>query len=160
MDELRVHKDRVEATVYCRNEIKISGEFFLSSYSHAHQGHETLSDLLEEENYFIPLVISKGNQTELINKNNIVMLESNFKSSDDGSIDEKITMGLIRAYEVKVIFEDGESVTGTILSEVQLERARLSDCLNLPCKFLRFRLGARFLHLNKGWISRVISLEK
>ena len=116
-DKFRVPKDKAKVTIHFRNQEALSGEVFLSSYSGSHEGHERVSDLLEGDKEYIPLIVSEDGHSELLKKHNIVMLESNFHD-DDESVDEKITIGLIHTYHVKVIFEGGDDITGTVLAEL------------------------------------------
>ncbi len=160
MDDLKIPKNRVKATAYFSDKTKIRGEVFLSSYAFAHEGHQHVGDLLESDKVFIPFLVNDTDQSELVNKEKIMILEGEFTDdSESMGEEERIAMGLLSTYHVRVIFHGGERIEGILLAEVQPDASRLSDCLNLPSRFLRFRKGSRFLHLNRDMITRVISLD-
>jgi hypothetical protein len=57
------------------------------------------------------------------------------------------------------VFTDNSRITGLLMAEVPAENARLSDCLNLPSKFLQVKVENRICHINKDALRKVLPAQ-
>ena len=70
--------------------------------------------------------------------------------------DSSFPLDLLQREEITVVFRTGNEMRGILLAEVPEERSRLSDCLNLPDKFLRIRSKSTLFYINKAAILKVV----
>lgn len=152
MNELKVPKNRTKVTIYFNDNSKLSGEIFLYNYCDTRQGCESVSDILEGKKTYIPFLRDEHEESELINKYNICILE---KQESDSDVEEKISIGLVRELHARVVFKEGNAIAGTIISNALHNKTRLSDCMNLADKFLVIKKNSRIMHINKAMIYRV-----
>jgi len=155
MSDLSIRKDRANITAVFPDGTKIRGEVFLDSYSSKHHGHQKVADLLEDEKSFIPVSIKEEDRVEFLNRDQIMILEGELSNEED---EEKLSIGLYNIAKVKVVFINAEIMEGAMISEVPPERSRLSDCLNLPDRFISMIKGGRYFYLNKTNVVRVESM--
>ncbi len=155
MSDLSIQKDRATITAIFRDSHKVRGDIFLAAYSASHYGHQKVADLLESNKNFLPILIKEEDRIEFVNKNQLVIVEGELASQED---EEKLSIGLFHIEKVKIYFINDDTMEGAMLSEVPPERSRLSDCLNLPQKFINMIKEGRYLYLNKRLIMKVESL--
>jgi hypothetical protein len=147
-----VPKDRQEVTVRLDNGQPVSGAVFLDYAPNALTVHHRMAAFLEDENLFFPLQV-KGGGTEFINKRNVKLVELNYQGEQE-QVNSAIS--LMQVVNVTVFFLDGTSLNGNLIAEVPSEKARLSDCLNLPLRFLNIKIDGRISYLNKDRIRKVV----
>lgn len=147
-----VPKDRQPVTVILAGGEKLEGVIFLEYAPEERTIHHRIAAFLEDAAAFFPLSKANGG-TELINKKNIRLIELHISGED-----EKVNaaIGLMLMIEVTAVFTDNTSLTGSLIADVPVERARLSDCLNLPDRFLNIKVGGSIFYINKESLLKVI----
>ena len=151
-----VPKDPQRVTVRLNKGVALEGEIFLEYTSEDLSRHQKISAFLESGNAFFPL--KKGSDgTEFISKKNVRAVEVTFPEDPENSY---FSLRPMHAIPVLAIFSDGDSVRGLLLAEVPDEKARLSDCLNLPDKFLNVRENGTMCYINKNALQKVVYDDK
>ena len=69
--------------------------------------------------------------------------------------DEEPAYSFMHIEDITTLFTDGTALSGELLAEVPEEKARLSDCLNLPESFLSVKKEKTVYYLNKSTIQQV-----
>jgi hypothetical protein len=146
--EFAVPKDKQQVTVHLIGGETMTGNIFLEYFPDALTLHQKIKMFLEDANRFFPLA-AEGAPTTFINKERVSMLEV------DAS-DQEPAYHLMHIEDITTLFTDGAALSGALLAEVPKEKARLSDCLNLPESFLSVRKEMTICYLNKNTIQKVI----
>lgn len=157
MSDFEIPKNRHTVTAHFTDGSKLKGDVFLLSYTTYHSGPQKVAELLEDGNKFIPFLVSESNKVELINKELLKMVEGEVVEAAD---EEMLSIGLIHIEEITVFFHDNTNISGAFLAEVPPDHSRLSDCLNLPERFMNLKADSRHIHINKGMIKKVVSTKK
>ncbi len=78
--------------------------------------------------------------------------------ADYGQDEElRTALSLMQRVNITAIFTDGGSISGALMAEVPAEKARLSDCLNLPDHFLVLQTGENTIcYVNKYLLRKVV----
>lgn len=150
--EFAVPKDRQDVAVWLYEGRALTGTIFLDYTAAALDVHHRMVAFLEDGSIFFPLVL-KGGGTEFIHKKNIKLIELN--CGDDGEQLET-TFNLMHTVNITAVFTDEGKLSGSLLADVPVEKTRLSDCLNLPDKFLNVRIDTRIYYINKDSLRKVI----
>jgi hypothetical protein len=147
-----VPKHRQNVTVRLDTAISVSGSIFLESAPGANTVHHKVVAFLEDETMFFPLTLLEGGATEFIRKRNIRMVEAIYEE------DEELTtaLGLMQRVSITAVFTDDSSISGELMADVPAEKARLSDCLNLPYHFLIMKVGNAICYVNKYALRKVM----
>jgi hypothetical protein len=152
-----VPKDRQDVTVHLSEGGVIEGSIFLE-YSLAERTLlQKVTAFLEAGNAFFPLRLNEGGATEFINKKNVTSVELAY-SPDAGK--DSLALSLMYSVGVTAVFTNGTEIGGALLAEVPLERARLSDCLNLPQQFLSIKVDGKIRYINKNALQKVVHADK
>ena len=152
-----VPKDRLTVTLRLSREILIEGEIFLESIAEGLSIHQKLTAFLENSSVFFPIKIIPEGVTEFISKRSVRTIEVNFPDEPEAGYFAHLHMHTI---PVKVFFHDGDSTSGELMAEVPKEKARLSDCLNLPGRFIDVRTGKKMCYINKEALQKVVYTDK
>lgn len=129
----------------------LDGNIFLEYYPEARTLHQKIVAFLENRNEFFPL--SSGGSPEFISKDAIRMIEVDTPG-------DEAAFSIMHVELVTVIFRDGSQVSGDLLADVPEGKQRLSDCLNLPFRFLCARAYGKMCYINKKAVLKVITAEK
>jgi hypothetical protein len=149
--EYAVPKDRQHVKIRLGKGPEVEGEIFLEYTSEDLSRHQKISVLLESDNAFFPLQGNAG--IEFICKRNVRIVEVPFPEDPENNF---FSLRPMNAVPIIAFFIDGDSVHGLLLAEVPEERGRLSDCLNLPDKFLNVRADGTMYYLNKEALQKVV----
>ena len=149
--EFAVPKEKLMVTVHLLGGESLSGNIFLEFYPDARTLHQKLVAFLEDANDFFPL--SRANATDFICKSALRMMEVSDYEGD-------ASFEIMHVELVTVIFRDGNQVSGDLLADVPEQRRRLSDCLNLPGRFLCTRAYGKVCYISKQAVLRVLSAGK
>lgn len=154
-----VPKDRQVVTVRMDNGVTLEGEIFLENFADNLSAHQKVTALLESSNAFFPIRINSTGKTEFLSKKSVRVVEVLFPEDPDNSY---FSYRLMRTIPVTALFSDTDSISGELMAEVPAEKARLSDCLNLPDKFLSVKSGEKMCYLNKEkeTLQKVVYLDK
>ena len=154
---LAVPKDRQDVTVHLSDGGVLEGTIFLE-YSQAERTLlQKVTAFLEAGNTFFPLRLTEGGATEFINKKNVRNVELAYSADAEK---DSLALSLMYQVEVTAIFANGSAISGALLAEVPLEKARLSDCLNLPNRFLSVKVDSKICYINKSALQKVVYPEK
>ncbi len=151
-----VPKERQEVTVHLAGGLSVEGTIFLESMREGMTLHQKIMAFLDDDHAFFPLTLRNGGETEFLQKKNITMVEVDY-SADRERID--LAIGLMYTVAVTAFFADNTSLTGLLMADVPLEKARLSDCLNLPNSFLSLKANGTIRYVNKAQLLRVVYAE-
>jgi len=152
-----VPKDRQIVTVRLSRSIAIEGEIFLETISDGLSIHQKVTAFLENSNVFFPVKSVTGGGTEFIHKQRVRAIEVLFPKDPETNYFSHMHMHMI---PITAFFNDGDSISGDLMAEVPQEKARLSDCLNLPNKFLDVKAGNKMCYINKEALQKVVYNEK
>jgi hypothetical protein len=146
--EFAVPKDKQLVTVHLIGGETRTGNIFLEYVPEALTLHQKVKMFLEDANRFFPLT-AEGMPPTFINKERVSMLEV-------AASDEEPAYHLMHIEDITTLFTDGTALSGELLAEVPKEKARLSDCLNLPESFLSIKREKTMCYINKNTIQKVI----
>lgn len=152
-----VPKDRLEVTIRLGNGVSLDGDIYLECTQGAFSLHEKIMAFLESSTSFFPIRVKGSGATEFINKDTVRAFEIALPGSSENSY---FPPGKIHSFSVSIYLNFSSTLFGKILAEVPIEKARLSDCLNLPDKFLTLQTESRMCYLNKDTICKVIQEEE
>ncbi len=147
-----VPKDKQAVTVVLDSGKALEGVIFLEYAPEELTIHHRMVAFLEDGSTFFPLA-KKNDGTELINKRNIRLIELNISGQGDKV---NTTISLMYTVNITAVFTDDSTLTGALLADVPLEKARLSDSLNLPDKFLNVKVDDKICYINKGSLRKVV----
>lgn len=151
MKDLSIKKEKIEVIVTFADGAKSKGDIFLAPFSGEHHGHQKVADILNGDKVFLPISMENG-AVEFISKAQIMTIEGELIADEDK---EMLSAGLIQQIDVSVVTSKNQSIIGALLAEAPQERSRLSDCLNMPEKFIRIQAESRYLHINKAMIKKI-----
>jgi len=146
-----VPREKQLVTVHLPGGNTMEGNIFLEYYSEARTLHQKLVAFLENRNDFFTL--SSSGSPEFIGKDAIRMVEVDYP-------EDEYAFTIMHVELVTVIFLDGSQVSGDLLADVPEGKQRLSDCLNLPHRFLCARAYGKVCYINKKAILKVITAAK
>ena len=146
--EFAVPKDKQPVTIHLIGGEIMTGNIFLEYFPDALTLHQKVKMFLEDGNRFFPLT-ANGTPPAFINKERISILEVT-------ASDEEPAYHLMHIEDITTLFTDGSALSGALLAEVPKEKARLSDCLNLPEAFLSIRKEMTICYINKNTVQKVI----
>jgi hypothetical protein len=151
-----VPKDRQGVTVHLDEGRAIDGVIFLDADADAHTLHRRMTAFLEGGHAFFPLLTNHEGKPEFVGKAKVRMVEV---ENIDAPVLQPELVSVMQMTDVAVEFPDGIITRGTLMSEAPAEKARLSDCLNLPGRFLSVKAGKKLLYINKDLVFRVMHDE-
>jgi hypothetical protein len=147
-----VPKHRQNVTVHLDAAVSVAGSIFLESAPGANTVHHRVVAFLEDETMFFPLTLQGGGATEFIRKRNIRMVEANY--GEDEEI--QTALNLMQRVNITAVFTDDSSINGEVMADVPAEKARLSDCLNVPSHFLIVKVSDSICYVNKYALRKVV----
>jgi hypothetical protein len=151
-----VPKDRQEVTVHLDRGVALEGEVFLEYMAADLSVHQKLTLFLENDNMFFPIKVGATGGAEFVNKNNVWTVD--VVIPDDPEINFFSHL-LMHSIPVIAHFADGARISGDLMAEVPKEKARLSDCLNMPNKFLSVKTDGKMRYINKQALQKVIHAD-
>jgi hypothetical protein len=154
---LAVPKDRQEVRVLLDDGTALTGSIFLEYAPEQVTVHHKIAAFLEDGKAFFPLQLTNGAGTEFINKKTVRLMELNI-SADEERINLAIT--LMQTVGITAIFTDANAIKGFLMAEVPAENARLSDCLNLPFRFLHVKVENTICYISKQAVRKVLPAQK
>lgn len=133
MDDLRVPKQRVPVEVVLPGGATRRVALFLSGSAPGHGGPETVSDLLEGGDEFIPAFDEEAGAMAFLHRRSVAV--ARLPAGDEPDPSAEIT--LPTEHEVEVALADGSRLRGFVSYVLPPERARLVDFLNQKDRFFR-----------------------
>ncbi len=148
-----IPKDRQDVTVRLHGGKALSGSIFLELSPTELTMHQRVLAFLEDEHLFFPLKLAGSGATEFINKENVRLVEMAYAAEGE---QDALKLSLMQAVNITVFFVNEQTLNGQLLADVPVEKARLSDCLNLPGRFLSVKENHTICYINKQEIQRVV----
>ena len=123
MSDYRIEKLRRPVAVTLTNGHRLDGDVFVQASARFGAGPEEPLDLLNDDESFLPLVLTTGG-AYLVHKAHIAVVGTPLPVGDD-AIDRAVV-----GMKVELVLIDGSSHVGSIFPEVRVDRPRLIDALN------------------------------
>jgi hypothetical protein len=152
-----VPKDRQVVTIRLSQSMVLEGEIFLELISEGLSIHQKVTAFLENNNAFFPVKMIPGGGTEFICKKNVQTVVVDFPADPETGYFARLPMHTI---PVTAHFRDRNTLSGELIAEVPQEKARLSDCLNLPNIFLSVKTDGKMCYINKDALQKVSHKDK
>ncbi len=152
-----VPKDRQAVTVRLDKGGLLEGEIFLEPVPGSLSLHHKVTAFLENNDLFFPIRLTVSGTTEFINKKRVRFIEIDFPG---GPAEDYFSVQTMQSFPVIALCTDGSGVTGELLAEAPQEKARLSDCLNLPNTFLCMKTDEKMRYINKEALQKVVYKDK
>jgi len=143
-----VPKEKQLVTVHVACGETITGNIFLEFKPETVTLYQKVASFLEESAAFFTIVPDAGGP-QFLAKASVRMLEME-------SVEDESAFSLKRIENITALLCDGVHVDGSLMADVPEEKARLSDCLNLPERFLSMRAGGKVLFVNKSLVLKVL----
>ncbi|HWR73944.1 MAG TPA: hypothetical protein VN604_12305 [Nitrospirota bacterium] len=143
-----VPKEKQQVKVHLLGGEALAGSIFLEYKPEAVTVYQKVASFLEDRTSFFPIAVGEL-KPQIVGKTSVKILEIEYPE------DESI-FSLKRIENVAVMLSDGSRIDGLLMADVPEERDRLSDCLNLPERFLSLRLSGKILFINKALIRKVL----
>jgi hypothetical protein len=152
-----LEKLRIPVRISLTGEDPLDGDLSLAPISEAHDGPESVLDILNAPARFVPFTRSDDQTCLLLSRTNI-----NWVVTGPGVDPQRVCPAnfmVMREESVHVTFTDGRGIDGLIQMELPEGMNRASDFLNCPEEFfaLRSRLGV--VLVNKQRVRDVLVLE-
>ena len=144
MSYYKVPKLEIEVVVDLLGGGLVKGSIFLNESLITYMGDPSLDDLLNGEEPFFPFRHKDG-QVSLINKHNVIYL----KTWEQDALELVIPT---KHLEVEIFFVNGESIAGTIHSDLPEDALWVSDFLNQEMHFLAIYRDDQKIIMNKDHI--------
>jgi hypothetical protein len=148
-----VPKRRQRVVLHLEPDVAEEGTVFLEPMHDGVPAYRAVAAFFEDHSRFFPFLPDRTGQTEFINKTSVLAMEMKYEADEN---DSSFPLDLLQREEITVVFRTGNEMRGILLAEVPEERSRLSDCLNLPDKFLSIKSESTIYYINKAAILKVV----
>ncbi len=149
MNDFRVEKIDKEAVLFFADGVVLEGVVYLSPFAQGHSGAQTVLELLEEKDRYLPFHDREG-AFRLVNKQALTHLR--YGRGEEG--DPLAELG--ERIQVRIIFFGGETLEGAIVLNMPENRRRLLDFLNAFPDFF-FLEGSSARYIVNGQMIREIA---
>lgn len=150
MSVFAVPKDKHKVVVRFDSGQTQEGSVFLERGTQDRDVSRKMTEFLDDA-VFLPFQREDGT-TEFINISHVVSIEAD--RPDDSGLAFHVRLN------VKLILADapgsGSAITGTLLAEAPLERSRLSDCLNMPSRFITVVTADKLHYVNRSLVKKAV----
>jgi len=145
MNEYKIEKSLFLVKVFFLDGTVKEGSVYLSLQAARHEGHETVSDVLNQKEQFIPINF-KEEQIRLINKTHIIMMS--FPMCKENIED------LMPCYvaEVQINLDNKTQKEGIFVFQLPKHLTRVKDFLNHADSFVELRIDKEIYLINKDHI--------
>jgi hypothetical protein len=125
MSDLRIEKQRVEATVMLSNGTSVQGCVFVSGFNVTHTGPESVKDLMNDGPGFFPLEVTNGahGAIHLVNRQHVLFVTL---GSDD-ELRREPDYDIATKRPVSLLLDNGARIDGYVSVSRPPGRDRLSD---------------------------------
>lgn len=123
MSDYRIEKARCRVEVTLTNGHRLDGDLFVQTSTRFRAGPEEPVDLLNDDEPFLPLVLTTG-AAYLVHKAQIAVVGTRLPEGDDAV--DRALVGM----KIELTLVDGSTHVGSIFPEVRANRQRLIDALN------------------------------
>jgi hypothetical protein len=133
-NDYKVEKDRFSVTLFLFDGSVKDGYVYLSFHAANHEGPETVTDVLNQKEQFLPINFDDGS-IRLINKDKIVMIS--FRVGEQKT--RTLSLGDLSIHDVTIHLMNQGCLEGRFISLLPTYSRRLKDYLNRGDLFLELR---------------------
>lgn len=145
MSDYRIEKDRFSVTLFFSDGKVDEGNVYLSFQAANHEGRESVRDVLNQQDSFLPVNFPKRS-TKLINKRHLLMVS--FPSSkEEGELEAEAN-----PHEVAIHLDNGVQVEGKFIFLLPPHSSRVKDYLSQTESFIELRKEEEIYLINKRHI--------
>ncbi len=146
MDEYKIEKNLFLVKVFFLDGTIKEGSVYLSLQAAHHEGRETVSDVLNQKEQFIPINF-KEEQIRLINKTHIIMMSFPLDNIEN----------LMPCYVagVEINLDNKTQKEGIFVFQLPKHLTRLKDFVNQADSFVELRIDKEIYLINKDHILSV-----
>ena len=144
---MQVVKTKRKAKIVMSNSKKLNANFFLSQHSESHSGGETVFDIVNSQNSFIPLEDNLTKDIIFISKDQLMIVEL--------SVSEYVPSVDLNKARIQIVMVNNEKLDGYVLIDTPQIKSRVSDYFNIFHQFVRIYQDQSDLILNKAYILSV-----
>lgn len=145
--EYRIEKVRHSVEVMLGSGQQIQGDIFLQAFARFKAGPELPSDVLNDAEEFLPVVLENGDLL-VIQKAHVSVVTTALPETDDPS-----ETGLV-GMRVEFTLMDGHKRSGSVFPELRADRPRLVDFLNdTRLRFISLFAADHVLLVNRAHIA-------
>lgn len=144
---MQVVKTKRKAKIVMSNSKKLNANFFLSQYSEIHSGGETVFDIVNSQNSFIPIEDNVTKDIIFISKDQLMIVEL--------SVSEYVPSVDLNKARIQIVMVNNEKLDGYVLIDTPQIKSRVSDYFNILHQFVRIYQDQSDLILNKAYILSV-----
>ncbi len=143
-EHLQIKKHLRKASFYFSNGSQVEGCVFLSFFDEHHDGSQSLGDLLNDSEQFIP--IRTDTEILLANITHLVSVEITLEQE----LDELMKLG--SAYSISIKMISGKSIEGDVFISINEGHGRVKDYANQDIIFLRLLQNEHVVYINQNYI--------
>ncbi|WP_303722104.1 hypothetical protein [Malonomonas rubra] len=147
--DFRVEKKQQPVVLFMADGSIFEATVFLATYAMHHSGEQTVFDLLQEEDLFLPAKTADG-QFHLICKG--MICHARCQVEPDPGLE-------YTDCQVKIFFLGGEVLQGTIKMDMLANSARLSDYINDGTEFFPLFAGEHAHLVNRSLVRNVVLID-
>jgi hypothetical protein len=156
MEDLRVPKRRIPVQLSLSGGATRDVWVFLTEFAATHSGAERLSDVLNGEGEFIPVIDAETQKVFFLNRTTVAVARVAHDVEGGGEDAEQHTIPT--EHEVEITVSSGMKLRGLIAYVLPLDRSRLTDFLNDTPPFIKLLEGDKTALINKHHVSLVEAL--
>ena len=146
---LQIETAKKRADVFCSDDSRLVGNFFVSRQAPGREGSEFVLDLLIGERTYLPFELNEK-EIILLRKACIVMVVP-----EDLDMKRSLSYQLIIPVEVSLL--SGQNIQGKVYNDLPKSHSRLSDFLNHSKGFFHLEVGDKDYLLNSRYVKLVRS---
>lgn len=146
MSEYRVEKDRFSVKLFFANGTAEDGNIYLSLRAAHHEGRESVRDVLNQPEPFLPINFLRG-PTQLINKEHLMMISFPLEEEQGESVDLPSSL-----YEVAIHLTSNMRLEGKFIFLLPSHSSRVKDYLNQEEPFVELRKDGEVYLINRKHI--------
>jgi hypothetical protein len=149
MEELRVPKRRARVQLILDGGSSRTVDVFLTDFAATHTGPERLSDVLNGQAQFIPVVDSGSNAVFFLNRTSVAVarVAADVEGEDAGH------HTIPTEHEVEITVVGGTKLKGLVTYVMPSDRSRLTDYLNEPTRFIKLIESDGVALINKAHVT-------
>ena len=144
---MQIDKIKRKAKIVMSNSKELNANFFLSQHSESHRGGETVFDIVNSQNSFIPLEDNLTKDIIFISKDQLMIVEL--------SVSEYAPRIDPNKARIQIEMVNNEKIDGYVFIDMPQIKSRVSDYFNIFHQFVCIYKDQGDLILNKAYILSV-----
>jgi hypothetical protein len=142
MSDYRIEKDRFSVKLFFSDGTVDEGNIYLSLQAANHEGRESVGDVLNQQDVFLPVNFSTKS-TKLVNKRHLLMVS--FPSREE----EESLGAEVNRHDVILHLANGASIEGKFIFLLPPHSSRVKDYLSQAESFMELRKNGEIYLVNK-----------